>query len=99
VTKAAFKLIEYLINSKLDHLHTTNHCLQYLHAIKHLTIRYLLSRNDELIVLIFLNINLDSEEEEEKHVFKNTIDVTFANNSKQRSYENFIFKLYENMID
>jgi hypothetical protein len=27
VTKAAFKLTEYLINSKLDHLHATNHCL------------------------------------------------------------------------
>jgi hypothetical protein len=27
VTKVAFKLTEYLINSKLDHLHAANHCL------------------------------------------------------------------------
>jgi hypothetical protein len=99
VTKAAFKLTEYLINSKLDHLHATNHCLQYLHVIKHLIIRYSLSRDDELTVLTFSNINLDSEEEKEKHVFENTIDVSFANSSKRRSYEDFIFKLYENMID
>jgi hypothetical protein len=95
VTKAAFKLTEYLINSKLDQLHAINHCRQYLHVIKHLIIRYSLSRSDELIVLFFFNFDLDQE----KHVFKNTIDVSFANNSKRRSYENFIFKLYENMID
>jgi hypothetical protein len=72
-----------------------------LHVIKHLIIRYSLSRSDELTVLIFSNINLDSEEEEEeeKHVFENTIDVSFANSPKRRSYEGFIFKLYENMID
>jgi hypothetical protein len=103
VTKAAFKLTEYLINSKLDHLHAINHCLQYLHVIKHLTIRYSLSRDDELIVLILFNFDsnfdLDSEEVEEKHVFENTIDASFANSLERRSYENFIFKLYENMID
>jgi hypothetical protein len=100
VTKAAFKLTEYLINSELDHLHATNHCLQYLHVIKHLIIRYLLSRDDELTVLIFSNINLDSEEEEEeKHVFENIIDASFANSLERRSYEDFIFKLYEDMID
>jgi hypothetical protein len=99
VTKAAFKLTEYLINSKLDYLHATNYCLQYLHAIKHLTIRYSLSRDDELSVLIFSNINLDSKEKKEKHIFENTIDVNFANSSKRRSYKNFIFKLYENIID
>jgi hypothetical protein len=54
-----------------------------LHIIKHLIIRYSLSRDDELTVLIFSNINLDSEEEEEeKHVFENTIDVSFANSPK-----------------
>jgi hypothetical protein len=98
VTKAAFKLTEYLINSKLDHLHATNYCLQYLHVIKHLIICYSLSINDELTVLIFSNFDLDSEQEE-KHVFKNTIDVSFTNSSKRRSYENFIFKLYKDMID
>jgi hypothetical protein len=101
VTKAAFKLTEYLINSKLNHLHATNYCLQYLHVIKHLTIRYSLSRDDELIVLISLNFdsNFDLDQYQEKHVFENTIDVSFANSSKRRSYENFIFKLYESMID
>jgi hypothetical protein len=99
VTKAAFKLTEYLINSKLDHLHATNHCLQYLHVIKHLIIRYSLSKSDELTVLILSNINFDSEEVEEKHVFENTIDASFANSLERRNYENFIFKLYENMID
>jgi hypothetical protein len=99
VTKTAFKLTEYLINSKLDHLHATNHCLQYLHVIKHLIIRYSFSRDDELTVLTFSNINLDLEEVEEKHVFENTIDASFANSLERYSYENFIFKLYENIID
>jgi hypothetical protein len=101
VTKAAFKLTEYLINSKLNHLHATNHCLQYLHIIKHLTIRYSLLRSDELIVLISFNFdpNFDLDQYQDKHVFENTIDVRITNNSKRRSYENFIFKLYENMID
>jgi hypothetical protein len=34
-----------------------------------------------------------------KHVFENTIDVSFANNLEQRSYEKFTFKLYNDMID
>jgi hypothetical protein len=99
VTKAAFKLAEYLINPEPDHLHATNHCLQYLHAIKHLVIRYSPSRNGELTVLTPSNINLDPEEEEEKHVFENTVDASFANSPERRSYEDFIFKLYEGMID
>jgi hypothetical protein len=57
VTKAAFKLTKYLINSKPDYLHATNHCLRYLHVIKHLTIRYSLSRDDELIVLTSFNFD------------------------------------------
>jgi hypothetical protein len=52
VTKAAFKLTKYLINSKLNYLHATNHCLQYLHVMKHLIIRYSLSRNDELTRMV-----------------------------------------------
>jgi hypothetical protein len=75
VTKVAFKLTEYLINSKLDHLHATNHCFQYLHVIKHLIIRYSLSRNEELIVLIFFNFDSNFDLDQEKHVFENTSDV------------------------
>lgn len=95
VVKAASKLAEYLINSSLEHLHATNHCLQYLHKIKHLVIRYSPSRGDELIVQFPNNESLDSA----KHVFENTIDVSFVNDLEKRSYEDIIFKLYDKMID
>jgi hypothetical protein len=97
VAKAAFKLTEYLINSELDHLHATNHCLQYLHAIKHLIIRYSPSGGGELTVLTLSNS--DPDQYQEKHVFEKTVDVSFANSPKRRSYEDFTFKLYGGMID
>jgi regulator of PEP synthase PpsR (kinase-PPPase family) len=99
VAKAIFKLAEHLINLELDHLHAINHCLQYLYETKYLIIKYSLARDDKLIIQ-FLDHDRDQTfSTKNKHVFENTIDVSFANNLEQRSYERFTFKLYDDMID
>jgi hypothetical protein len=109
VAKAIFKLAEHLINLELEHLHAINHCLQYLYETKYLVIKYSLSRDDELTIQ-----SLDDDDDHDddydhdhdqifstksKHVFENTIDVSFANSLERRSYERFTFKLYDDMID
>jgi hypothetical protein len=43
-----------------------------------------------------LNFDLDLEK---KHVFKNTIDLSFINSLEKHIYKSFIFKLYETMIN
>ena len=90
VIKATSKLAEYFINSSSEHLNAANHCIQYLYETKHLAIRYFLSKDDELIVQF---------SRKTKHVFENTIDVSFANSLERRSHEDFIFKLYEEIIN
>jgi hypothetical protein len=115
VAKATFKLTEHLINLELEHLHAINHCLQYLYETKYLVIKYSLSKDDELTIQSFdhdcnhdldhdHNRNLDHDRDQifstkNKHVFENTIDVSFANSLEQRSYEKFTFKLYDDIID
>jgi hypothetical protein len=115
VAKAIFKLAEHLINLELEHLHAINHCLQYLYETKYLVIKYFLSKDDELTIQFLdhdFNHDLDYDHDrnldhdrdqifstKNKHVFENTIDVSFANSLERRSYERFTFKLYDDMID
>jgi hypothetical protein len=100
VAKATFKLAEHLINLEPEHLHAINHCLQYLYETKYLAIKYFLSRGDELTIQSFDDHDHDQTlSTKNKHVFENTIDVSFANSLERRSYERFTFKLYDDMID
>ena len=92
VIKAASKLAKHFINSSSKHLHATNYCLQYLHEIKHLAIKYSRSRDEKLIVQFSNDVST-------RHVFENTTDASFANTLERRSYKKFTFKLYERMID
>jgi hypothetical protein len=70
-----------------------------LYETKYLIIKYFFSRDDELTIQ-----SLDHDHDQifstkSKHVFENTIDVSFANSLERRSYERFTFKLYDDMID
>jgi hypothetical protein len=76
-----------------------------LYETKYLVIKYFLSRNDELTIQsLDHDRNLDHDRDQifstkNKHVFENTIDVSFANSLERRSYKRFTFKLYDDMID
>jgi hypothetical protein len=105
VAKATFKLVKYLINLELEHLHAINYCVQYLYETKYLVIKYFFSKDDELTIrFIDHDFNHDHDHDrtfsiKNKHVFENTTDVSFANNLERRSYEKFTFKLYNDIID
>ena len=90
IVKTTSKLIEHFTNSDSKHLRAANHCLQYLSDTKYLAIRYSISRNDELTAQI---------SDQSHHVFENTVDASFVNSFERRSYEDYTFKLYEDMID
>jgi hypothetical protein len=99
VAKTAFKLTKHLICPTQIHLDAVNHCLQYLHATKHLAIKYFPSKDDELIVQSSSNDSNSINDSTSKDVFENTVDASFASSLERRSYEDFTFKLYESLID
>jgi hypothetical protein len=88
IIKTASKLIEFLINSKFDHLIAANHCMRYLQNIKYLKIKYIAFDEDELTIAA-----------ERKHVFEVIVDVSFANENDRKSAEKYVFKLFEELID
>jgi hypothetical protein len=80
--KAAFKFAEHLSNLGPEHLHAANHCLQYRYGTKYLAIKYSLSRGGELTIRSLDDHDHDHDQTlstRSKHVFENTIDVSFAN--------------------
>ncbi len=87
IIKTASKLIEFLINSKSDHLIAANHCMKYLQNIKYLRIKYIAFDEDELTIAT-----------ERKHVFEIIVDVSFANENDRKSAEEYAFKLFEELI-
>ena len=87
--KTASKLAEFLINSRSDHLIATNHCIRYLHVTRHLVIKYVVSRDEELNVAI----------NDEKQMFETTVDVSFVNEEERRSAKEYTFKLFNELID
>ena len=89
VIKAANKLTEFLINSRSEHLIDANHCIRYLHQTKHLTIKYVAFDDDELMMIT----------NENKQMFEATVNVFFVNENERRSIEDYIFKLFEELID
>jgi hypothetical protein len=89
IVKVVFKLTEHLINLESSHLAAMNYLIKYLYETKHLTIKFNVSRNEELI----------ENQANEKHVFKATADAAFANEKRRRSVEEYTFKLFDNLID
>jgi hypothetical protein len=99
MTKAAFKLTEFLINFGSYHLMIVDHCIRYMHAIRHLAIKFDVSRDDELIIQIDSNPNSINQIDSNKQMFETSVDVSFANEKSRRSDENYIFKLFDDLID
>jgi hypothetical protein len=101
IVKTTFKLAEFLINSDSYHLMVADHCIRYLHAIRHLTIRFDVSEDEKLIIQIDINPNAINQIDiiSNKHVFEASVDASFANEKGRRSDENYIFKLFDDLID
>jgi hypothetical protein len=89
IVKVASKLTEHLINSESTHLAAVNHLIRYLYETKHLTIKFDVSKNEELI----------ENQANEKHVFEATANAAFANENERKSVEEYTFKLFDGLID
>jgi hypothetical protein len=89
IVKAVSKLAEHLVNSRPDHLTAVNYLIRYLYETKHLTIKFNVSKNEDLT----------ANQANEKHVFEATADAAFANEKERKSVEDYIFKLFDDLID
>jgi hypothetical protein len=89
IVKTASKLAEHLVNSRSDHLIAVNHLIKYLYETKHLTIKFDVSKDEEL----------SANQANEKHVFEATADAAFANEKERKSIEEYTFKLFDDLID
>jgi hypothetical protein len=94
IVKVVSKLTEHLINSKSTHLAAVNHLIRYLYKTKHLTIKFDVSKNEELIA-----DQANENQANEKHVFEATADAAFANEKERKSAEEYTFKLLDDLID
>jgi hypothetical protein len=113
IIKIASELTRHFINFDLKHLKTADHCIKYLHVIKFLIIRYSNSKNEKLSNQISsLNKKMSStsnsklnkktssnNENNDKQIFESTADVFFANDLDRKNAEEYIFKLFDDMID
>jgi hypothetical protein len=107
MTKAAFKLTEFLTNPGPYHLVIVDHCIKYMHAIRHLAIKFDVSKNEKLIIQIDSNkiIQIDSNPNSinqidlNKQMFEKSVDASFANEKSRRSDEDYTFKLFDDLID
>jgi hypothetical protein len=54
-----------------------------------LSIKYDVSESEELI----------ANQADEKHVFEATADAAFANEKRRKSVEEYMFKLFDDLID
>ncbi len=113
IVKAASELARHLTNSDSKHLKAADHCIRYLHVIKFLIIRYSNSESEKLSSQISssnkemsstsnskLNRKTSSNKENnDKQIFEITADAFFANDLDRKSAEEYIFKLFDDMID
>ncbi len=113
IIKIASELARHFINLDSKHLKAADHCIKYLHIIKFLIIRYSNSESEKLSNQISssnkrmsstsnskLNRKTSSNKENnDKQIFERTTDAFFANDLDQRSAEEYIFKLFDDMID
>ena len=103
IAKAALKLIEFFINSSSDYLKAINHCLLYLVTTKFLEIDFSADEDEEFTIktasiTTISNISVSSTSQK-KHVFEAIVNIAFADNSDRRSFEEYTFKLFDEMID
>jgi hypothetical protein len=100
--KSTFKLVEFLINSSSQHMRVANHCLRYLYAIKYLRIKFSVLRKEEMMIIAEKN-NFIAEKNNfiyiNKQMFEIIADVSFVNYLNRKSDEDYIFKLFDEMIN
>ncbi len=113
IIKTVSELTEHFINFDSRQLKAANYCIKYLHVIKFLIIRYSNSESEKLSNQISssnkrmsstsnskLNRKtLSNNENNDKQIFENTADAFFANDLDRKSAEEYIFKLFDDMID
>jgi hypothetical protein len=87
IVKVVLKLTEHLINFESTHLIAVDHLIKYLYETKHLTIKFDVSKNEELIA------------EKKTDVFEATADAAFANEKERKSIKEYTFKLFDDLID
>ncbi len=92
IVKTTSKLAELLINFDFYHLMIADHCIRYLHVTRHLTIKFDVSKDEELIIQI-------NQIKSNKQIFETSVDASFANEEKRRSDEQYTFKLFDDLID
>ncbi len=66
--------------------------LRYLYKTKHLERKFDVSKNKELT-------KNQQNSANNKHVFETLVDALFVNKNNCRSIKNYIFKLFDNLID
>jgi hypothetical protein len=71
-----------------------DHCIKYLHATRYLALKFDVSENEKLIVQM-----KNKSKSSNKHVFKTSVDASYVNKKERRSDENYIFKLFDELID
>jgi hypothetical protein len=113
IIKTAFELTRHFINSDSKHLKAANHNIKYLHVIKFLFIRYsnsedeefnnqISSSNKEMSSTSNSKLNKKTswnKKKNNKQIFKRTINAFFANDLDRKNAEEYIFKLFDDMID
>jgi hypothetical protein len=99
MTKVAFKLTEFLINLGSYHLMIVDHCIRYMHATRHLAIKFDVSKDEKFIIQIDSNPNSINQIDSNKQMFETSVDASFANEKSRRSDEDYIFKLFDDLID
>ncbi len=65
-----------------------------MHAIRYLTLKFNVSESEKLIVQIE-----NKSKSSNKHVFETSMNASYANKKNRRSNENYIFKLFNELID
>jgi hypothetical protein len=113
IIKIASELTRHFINYDSKHLKTADHCIKYLHVIKFLIIRYSNSKREKLNNQISSsnkkmsstsNSKLNkktslNKENNDKQIFEKTINAFFANNIDWKNVKEYIFILFDDMIN
>jgi signal recognition particle GTPase len=113
ITKTAFELTRYFINFDSKYLKITDYCIKYFHAIKFLVIRYsnlkdekfnnqISSSNKEMSSTLNSKLNKktsSNKKNNDKQIFEKTTNALLTNDLNRKNVEEYIFKLFNDMID
>ena len=86
-TQAVSKLAEFLVNLGPNHLKAINYNIYYLVLNKYLVIKYKAENKDSKLITIIYKI------------FTAAANTSYGNNLDKRLSEEYIFKLFEGIIN